>query len=417
MTKFFADLHIHSRYSRATSRDITLESLEKNSKLKGLNLIGTGDFTHPMWFDELRRNLVEKDGFYQYKDKDFFFVLQAEVANLYEQDGKYRKVHNVLLAPSMEIVAQINEFLRKHASLTSDGRPMLSGLGCVEMTENLMSISKDIAVIPAHAWTPWFGVLGSKSGFDSIDECFKDQTKNIFAIETGLSSDPPMNWRLKSLDRFTLLSNSDSHSANTIKLGREFNAFELGSPSYSGLIDAIKTRRGFLFTCEVPPAFGKYHLDGHREHKVFMEPKESIKYHNICPVCGRELTIGVLHRVEELADREEGILPGSAVPFRSVIPLAELMAVVYNTQPFSKKVWEDSTKLINEFGSELNALLEAPEDRLRLLVNEKIVEMIMKNRAGKVKVQPGYDGEYGYPLLDENSEVKSSKIQKSLMDY
>jgi uncharacterized protein (TIGR00375 family) len=415
--KFFTDLHIHSRHSRATSRDISLETLESASKLKGLNLIGTGDFTHPLWFDELKRNLREADGLYHYKDKGMLFVLQAEVANIYEQDGRSRKVHNVLLAPSMDVVAQINDFLKKYANLSSDGRPMLNGIGCAEMTERLMEISKDIAVIPAHAWTPWFGVLGSKSGFDSIDECFQDQTKNIFAIETGLSSDPPMNWRLKSLDKFTLLSNSDSHSANVIKLGREFNAFDLEKPSYSNLLDSIKTRKGFMFTCEVPPAFGKYHLDGHRNCKVFLEPKESIKYHNVCPVCGKELTIGVLHRVEELADREEGITPNGAVPFKSIIPLAELMAVVYNTQAFSKKVWEDSTKLIGEFGSELSVLLEADESKMRLLVNEKVVEMIMKNRAGNVKVQPGYDGEYGYPLMDDKSEVKSSKIQRSLRDF
>ncbi|MFH1229622.1 MAG: endonuclease Q family protein, partial [Candidatus Aenigmatarchaeota archaeon] len=359
MTKFFADLHIHSRYSRATSRDITLENLEKQSKLKGLNMIGTGDFTHPVWFDELKRNLIEKDGLYHYKDKDFFFLLQAEVANIYEQGGKSRKVHNVLFAPSMDVVSQINDFLKRYANLSSDGRPMLS-IGCAEMTERLMSISKDIAVVPAHAWTPWFGVLGSKSGFDSIEECFGDQTKNIFAIETGLSSDPLMNWTLSSLDKFALLSNSDSHSANTIRLGREFNAFDLEKPSYLDLIGAIKSKdkKRFLFTCEVPPAFGKYHLDGHRNCQVFLEPKESLKYNNICPTCGKELTIGVLHRVEELSDRPEGFVPQSAIPYKYLIPLAELLAAVYNTQNFSKKVWEESSKLIGEFGSELNVLLE-----------------------------------------------------------
>jgi uncharacterized protein (TIGR00375 family) len=419
MARFFADLHIHSKYSRATSRDISIETLERGAKLKGLNLIGTGDFTHPIWFDEIKRNLVEADGLYQYKDKNFFFILQAEVCNMYQQDGKGRRVHNVLLAPSTDVVGQINETLKNYGKLASDGRPIFSNLTCIEMTEMLMNISKDIIIIPAHAWTPWFGVLGSKSGFDSIEECFGDQTKNIFAIETGLSSDPPMNWRLSSLDKFALISNSDSHSANTIRLGREFNAFELERPSYSLLADAIKSkdRKKFLFTCEVPPAFGKYHLDGHREHKVFMEPSESLKYNNICPVCGKELTIGVLHRVEELANRPEGFEPEGAIPFKSIIPLAELLAVLYNTEAYSKKVWEDSTKLIKEFGSELNVLLEAPEEKLRLLVNEKVVETIMRNREGKIKVQPGYDGEYGFPILDESSIMKSAKLQSNLMEF
>ena len=415
--RIFADLHIHSKYSRATSRDISLETLERGAKMKGLNLLGTGDFTHPSWLRELKSNLREADGLFQYRDKNMFFMLQTEISNIFNQNG-LRKVHNIVLAPSFEVVDQINEFAGKYGKLESDGRPILTGMNCAEFAERLMEISKDIVIIPAHAWTPWFGILGSKSGFNSIEECFGDQTKNIFAIETGLSSDPAMNWRLSSLDKFALLSNSDSHSANTIRLGREFNAFEMEKPSYSNLIDAIKSRdnKKFLFTCEVPPAFGKYHWDGHRLCKVFMEPEESIKHHNICPVCGRELTIGVLNRVEELADRPEGFTPEGAVPFKTLIPLAELMAAVYGTQAYSKRVWEESTKLMKEFGSELNVLLEAPEEKLKLLVNEKMVDIIIKNRNGTVRVQPGYDGEYGYPIV-EGSEKKSSKMQSSLSDF
>jgi len=808
MTRFFIDFHIHSKFSRATSRDISLESLERGAKLKGLNIIGTGDFTHPSWFEELRKNLRGVDGLFQYRDKNIFFILQAEVSNIYEQDGKSRKIHNIILAPNFDIVDQINETLRKYGNLSSDGRPIFNNLTCPELVEILTNISKEIMIIPGHciipgtyvlsnpnikkieeikegekvfthtgklrkvekifkrqykgkaykiipwyfangvtttsehpfltiktdkncSWnkgiickptyphikkchtkrykeykpewvqagmlekgdiilyprikeikdidfldskkiikegkrhflikvdenfcrlvgyylaegysnsrdaiiftfnekeveyiedvnklmklifnlspkigktkgdiifysrtlrklfeelfycnktkkapykclpewalylpedkqkeifrgwwrgdngsttsrllsnqmkiicirlgiipsiyideaesrrikehysminkrkivankdsiifnnltffedkfnllsdncfkrfvtkssirhgwideeyiyipirkinsfeykgpvynlevendnsfltesaavhncmTPWYGIFGSKSGFDSVEECFQDQTKNIYALETGLSADPVMLWRISSLDKYSLVSNSDSHSANIIRLGREFNVFELEKPSFSEIYQTIKNKdkKKFLYTCEVPPALGKYHWDGHRNCKVFLEPKESIKYNNICPVCGKELTIGVLHRVEELADRPEGFVPDNSIPFKTLIPLSELIAVVYNTQTFSRKVWEDSMKLINEFGSELNVLLEAPEEKLRLIVNEKIVDLILNNRNGKVKVQPGYDGEYGFPLLD-NSVRKSAKIQKSLTDF
>jgi len=417
--KFFIDFHIHSKFSRATSRDISLESLERSAKLKGLNIIGTGDFTHPIWFEELRRNLKEVDGLFHYKDKNIFFILQAEVSNIYEQDGKSRKIHNIILAPNFDIVSQINETLKKYGSLSSDGRPIFNNLTCPELVEILMNVSKDIMIIPGHCMTPWYGIFGSKSGFDSVEECFQDQTKNIYALETGLSADPLMLWRISSLDKYSLVSNSDSHSANTIRLGREFNVFDLEKPSFSEICQIIKNKdkKKFLYTCEVPPALGKYHWDGHRNCKVFLEPKESMKYNNICSVCGKELTIGVLHRVEELADRPEGFVTNDSIPFKTLIPLSELIAVVYNTQTFSRKVWEDSMKLINEFGTELNVLVEAPEEKLRLLVNEKIVDLILNNRSGKVKVQPGYDGEYGFPLLDESSARRSTKIQRSLTEF
>ncbi len=407
--KIFADLHLHSHYSRATSNEMNIENLEKNAKIKGLNLLGTGDFTHPSWLGELKRNLikVEDSELFQFKDKNIYFMLQAEVSNIYNKDGKLRKVHNIILSPNFEIVDQMNEFLKKYGSLSSDGRPILTNINCAELAENLFNISKEIVIIPAHAWTPWFSIFGSKSGFDSIDECFQDQAKNIFAIETGLSSDPPMNWRLSALDRITLVSNSDSHSPWPSRLGRELNVFDT-EMRYGEIINAIKEKdpKRFLYTIEVDPSYGKYHFDGHRNCNVSLDPKESIKYHNTCPVCGKTLTIGVLNRIEELADRPEGFVPENAIPFKSLLPLSELIAAVYNTQFFSKKVCEESAKLTKEFGSELNVLLEAPENKLRLTSNEKVVEIILKNRKGGLKVQPGYDGVYGKLLLNESASIK-----------
>jgi uncharacterized protein (TIGR00375 family) len=387
-----------------------IDNLERNAKLKGLNLLGTGDFTHPLWLKELKEKLTEEDGLHHFKDKDVFFVLQAEVSNIFRQNDIGRRVHNVLLAPSFEVVDQINDFLKGYGKLASDGRPILTKMNCEEMAERLFAISKDIAIIPAHIWTPWFSVFGSMSGFDKIDECFGDQIKNIFAVETGLSSDPSMNWRLSQLDRFTLISNSDSHSPWPSRIGREMNVLETKA-SYGGLIDAIKSKdpKKFLYTVEVDPAYGKYHWDGHRLHDVCMEPKEAIKHNNICPVCSKTLTIGVLHRVEELADRPEGFTPKNPIPFKSLLPLSELIAYVYGTQAFSKKVWEESTKLTKRFGSELNVLLDAEEAEMESIVDGKIVKIIMANREGKLKVKPGYDGVYGEIELDDSFRIKKQK--------
>jgi len=407
--KIFADLHIHSHYSRATSNQMNIENVEKFAKLKGVNLIGTGDFTHPYWFEELKGNLkkVENTELFHFKDRDIFFMLQAEISNIYQQDEKTRKIHNVVLAPSFEIVKQINDFLKNYGNLASDGRPILTNINCAELVENLMEISKDIVIIPAHIWTPWFSLFGSKSGFDSIEECFKDQTKHIFALETGLSSDPEMNWRLSPLDRFTLVSNSDCHSPWPNRLGRELNVFET-QMNYKDIINTIRKKnpKEFLYTIEVDPSYGKYHFDGHRNCDVCLNPKESIKYKNYCPVCRRTLTIGVLHRIEGLADRKEGFKPENAIPFKRLIPLSELIASVYNTQAFSKKVWSESMKIINEFGSELNVLLEVPEEKLKLITHEKIVKIIIKNRNGKLKIQPGYDGIYGKLILNNSTYIK-----------
>jgi len=413
--KIFADLHLHSHYSRATSDKMDIENLERYAKVKGINLLGTGDFTHPLWLSELKKKLKDDNGLFQFRDKDVSFILQAEVSSIYN-DGETRKIHNVILAPSFEVVDQINDFLKNYGRLESDGRPILTKIDCSELVEKLIEISKEVMIIPAHIWTPWFSLFGSKSGFDSIEDCFKDQTKNIFALETGLSSDPAMNWRLSTLDRFALVSNSDSHSPWPSRLGRELNVFET-EMKYKEVINAIKERdpKRFLYTIEVDPAYGKYHWDGHRIHNVSLDPKEAIKYHNLCPVCGKPLTIGVLHRVEELADREEGFVPRNAIPFKSLLPLSELVAEFYGTQPFSKKVWEESTKLTKEFGSELNVLLNADEERLKIFVDEKLAEIIIKNREGKLKIQPGYDGVYGKLIL--NGKISNKQPQRSIDSY
>ena len=383
---------------------MNIENLDKYGKVKGVNLIGTGDFTHPLWLKELKGNLREDNGLFQYKD--MHFILQAEVSLIYN-DGKTRKIHNVILAPSFEIVDQINDFLKDYGKLASDGRPILTKIDCAELTENLMKISKDIVIIPAHIWTPWFSLFGSKSGFDKIEDCFKDQIKHIFALETGLSSDPEMNWRLSALDRFSLVSNSDCHSPWPTRIGRELNVLET-KMSYKDVIKTIKERNPekFLYTIEVDPSYGKYHWDGHRACDVCFEPKESIKHKNQCPVCKKELTIGVLHRVEELADRPEGFKPKNAIPFKKMLPLSELLASAFNTQPFSKKVWNEAMKITNEFGSEMNVLLDVPEEKLKLVTHEKIVKIIIKNRNGKLKIQPGYDGIYGKPVLNNSNYIK-----------
>lgn len=396
---------------------MNLDGISKGAKAKGLNLLGTGDFTFKHWLEELKRlEPIEGTGLFRYNN--IYWMLTSEVNTVYELDNKSRKVHHIIHVPSFDIVEQISEQLSKYGNLLSDGRPTLS-ITPPELVEIVMNISKDAFIVPAHLWTSWFGALGEYSGFNSLEECYQDQLKHIYAFETGMSSTPAMNWRLSMLDRFTPVSNSDSHSPWSHRLGREANVFELEKLSYWEIIDAIKNkdRKKFLFTIETPPEYGKYHYDGHRNCKVFLEPKEAIKYGNICPVCGKKLTIGVLHRVEELADRPDGFIPDKSIPFKKLIPLSELIAAVYNVEVFSRKVWEESTKLIKEFGSELNVLLEASENKLMLVTNEKIAELILKNREGEVKVQPGYDGEYGFPLIDENSVKKSSKIQLNLKDF
>ena len=417
--RIIADLHLHSPYSRATSKHMNLAGLSQGAKIKGLNLLGTGDFTHPLWLKELKEKLEKfEKGIFVYNET--YFILSSEVSTVFQKDGKRKEIHHLILAPSFEIVEQINEALAKYGDLKKDGRPILN-LKASELVEILMSISKKILIIPAHVWTPWKSLFGSRSGFDRIEDCYEDQTRHIYALETGLSSDPAMNWRISALDKYTLVSNSDSHSPHPWRLGREANVFELKRLNYLEIFEVIKKKDKdkFLFTIEVDPNYGKYHWDGHRKCKVFLHPREAMKLNNICPVCKKPLTIGVLHRVEELADRAEGFVPKDAIPFKTLLPLYEIISHTLKiNQLYSKKVLEIQNKLIEHFGNELKVLLEAKPEELEKVVDKKIVENILKVREGKVRFLPGYDGEYGKPLFNDEVIIrKTFSSQKALTDF
>ena len=415
-------MHIHSKYARATSVKMDIDHLATFGKLKGLNLIGTGDFTHPKYLEEMEEKLqpIEATGFFRYEEMRF--MLTTEVSTVYEQWGRVRKIHHVIHAPSFEVVEQINEELRRiGADLGIDGRLLLTGNSSPELVELLMSISKDIVVVPAHIWTPWFSCLGSRSGFDHVKDCYQDQTSHLFALETGLSSDPAMNWRLSELDGFALMSNSDSHSPWPWRLGRECNVFDLEKATYSELWEAVKERdpKRFLFTIEVDPSYGKYHFDGHRRCDVRLHPSEAMKLKNKCPRCRGNLTVGVLHRVEELADRPEGFTPKDAIPFKRLIPLSELIKTTFGIDTlYSKTVWSEFMKLIKRFNNEFDVLLNSPREELEKVTRKKLVDMIMSNREGRVKIVPGYDGVYGKPVLEENEEIPTQKIgQRNITNF
>jgi uncharacterized protein (TIGR00375 family) len=401
--KIISDLHVHSRFARATSHDLNLVNLEKWARIKGVNLLGTGDFTHPLWMKEIKNELEQENGILKSKT-GFPFVLQTEISLMYSQGGKGRRVHLILLAPNLEVAEQINAFLGKRGRLDYDGRPIF-GMSCIDAVENLKAISDEIEIIPAHIWTPWFGLLGSKSGFDSFEEAFQDKVNKIYALETGMSSDPAMNWRLSRLDGFSILSFSDLHSYWPWRIGREAAIFDLNELNYKNLIKAIRTREGLQGTIEVNPGYGKYHYDGHRLCKFSCSPEESKKRNNNCPVCGKPLVIGVQNRVEELADREDGFKAKNALPYYSILPLHELISLVLQVSVSTKKVWEIYNSLINKFNNETNILLDVSPEELRKACDEKIVSVILKNRTGKIKVEPGYDGEYGKAVLEEQKTL------------
>ncbi|MCL5879140.1 MAG: endonuclease Q family protein [Deltaproteobacteria bacterium] len=392
-----ADLHVHSKYSRATSKDMDVDSIALWAHRKGINLVGTGDFTHPAYVKELKQKLVpEEDGLLALKKKDrgVRFMLTTEISTIYSSGGKTRRIHTVLTAPSFEAVNRISRTLLKFGRLDYDGRPIF-GFSAKDLVKLVMDASSSCMVIPAHAWTPWYSVFGSKSGFDSIEECFEEQAQHIHAIETGLSSDPPMNWRVKALDKITLISNSDAHSPE--KLGREANVFECAM-SYQDIISAIqsKDKKRFLYTVEFFPEEGKYHFDGHRTCKISFSPEQSRRHDGICPVCGKPLTIGVLSRVEALATRKDGVMPDHAIPFRHLIPLKEIIADLLGIGVNTAGVNRLYTGIVIEKGiPELDILQTMPEEELRHVVPENILTGIMKVRNGSVTIAPGYDGEYG----------------------
>ena len=400
--RIVADLHLHSRYSMATSKNTDLEHLAAGAKLKGLDLLSTGDFAHPKWFAELKSKLEPGPGEGLYSYRGMTWMLGDEVSTVYREGGRSRKIHHLLFAPDFETVGQVNEVLSKFGSLSSDGRPVLTGIDSVELVERVTSLSQEVVVIPAHAWTPWFGVFGSKSGFDSLEGCYRDQAKRIFAIETGLSSDPPMNWRLSALDGVALISNSDSHSPNPWRLGREANAFDLPRLSYSGVFSAVREKdpKRFLYTIEVDPAYGKYHFSGHSKCGVSLAPREALRLGNRCPKCGKPLTVGVLQRVEDLSDRPDGYVPPGAIPFKRLLPLYEIISHATGVRRlYAKKVIDQQDALIRAFGSEFAVLLEASQDRLAEVAGQEIADAILKSREGRVVVTPGFDGVYGAPNL------------------
>lgn len=413
--EFIADFHLHSKHSRATSKEMNLENLEKWAQKKGILVLGTGDFTHPQWEKELKENLREAEpGLFKLKKKNAKtrFLLTSEVSCVFPKNGKQRKVHLILFSPSFEVCEKINKKLSVFGDLAADGRPTLN-LEAKELLKIVLDISQDCLVVCAHAWTPWFSIFGSHSGFDSLKECFEECSRYIFSIETGLSSNPPMNWRVSELDRITLISCSDAHSPQNI--GREANVFDT-ELSYFSIVEAIKKKdkKKFLYTIEFFPEEGKYHFDGHRNCQVSFHPKETKKYGGICPVCTKPLTIGVLNRVEQLADRPEGFVPENAIPFKSLVPLREIIADALGQEPETIKVKQEYEKLISQFGNEFNVLLKAKSKDIEKASLPEIAEGIKRVREGKVFVEPGYDGLYGKIRIFQKGEQKNLSKQGTL---
>ena len=410
--KMIADLHIHSRFSMATSKEGTPENLDFWARKKGISLIGTGDFTHPVWREELKERLVsEGNGLYRLRDayvkeesrkfpgEGTRFVVSGEISSIYKKNGKTRKVHNVILLPSLEAADAMAQRLEKIGNIHSDGRPIL-GLDSHDLLEMMLDVCPEGILIPAHIWTPHFSVLGAKSGFDSVEECFEELTPYVHALETGLSSDPAMNWRISKLDRYQLVSNSDAHSPS--KLGREANLLDIDC-SYEGLYRAIQTGEGLEGTVEFFPEEGKYHFDGHRKCGVSLSPVEAERLGGICPVCGKKLTMGVDHRVEQLADRAEGFVKKDGKKYESLIPLPEVISACMGYSTASKKVQGCFEQMLQTLGTEFDILRNVPAEDIKTCAGERLAEGIENVRTGKVKRIPGYDGEYGkIQLFAEN---------------
>lgn len=404
--RFVADFHIHSKYSRATSPQMEIKTLSDFAKLKGISLLGTGDFTHHLWLEELKDTLRDSgNGLFEYNGVSF--ILTGEISSIYSKGGRVRKIHNIVFAPSFAIVDKINATLSGYGNLSADGRPII-GIDAKDLAELLFGISKEIFLVPGHIWTPWFSLFGSKSGFDAIEECFEQYTKDIYALETGLSSDPGMNWRWSKLDKFSLISNSDSHSPQ--KIGREANVFNT-EMSYKAILDALKAKdnKRFLSTIEFFPEEGKYHFDGHRNCDVRFSPVETKKNKGICPVCRKPITVGVMNRVEELADRAEDFEPENKIPYQRMIPLAEIIADVLGVGDGSKAVESEYYAIVPRLGTELEVLTEVNEDELLKKIPPKIAKAIVNVRNGNVNILPGFDGEYGKIEILKKEEKSGEK--------
>ena len=428
--KYYADLHIHSKYSRATSSQLDFEHLWLWAQLKGIQVVATGDCVHPKWYEEIKTKLAPcGNGLFRLKPEfckviekdlppsckgDVRFILSTEISNIYKRDGKVRKVHNVVFVPDYSTLEKLTLKLEAIGNIRSDGRPIL-GLDSRDLLEIVLSCNPDAILVPAHVWTPWFSVLGSKSGFNTVEECFGDLTKYIYALETGLSSDPLMNWRLSILDNFLLVSNSDAHSPN--KLGREANMFDTDL-SYAGLLNALRdpSDKGLLGTVEFFPEEGKYHYDGHRKCQTRMHPRDTLKNKGLCPVCGKPVTVGVMARVEELADRAEGEKGKRWRPYKSMIPLAEIIGECLGVGPASQKVDILYNRLVGDIGGEFAALLDATLDRIAKAAGDMVAEGVRRVRNGEVTVNAGYDGEYGTIKIFSDKERKAEKRQLTMFD-
>jgi uncharacterized protein (TIGR00375 family) len=395
---------------------MSIEEIARFAQIKGLNLVGTGDFTHPKWLKEIQETLVPEANTDLYKvasktDSPMRFMLTTEVCTIFNFGNESKKVHHVILTPNMKTAVQINDALKRYGDLGVDGRPTLS-MTAPHLVEEVMAISGENVIFPAHAWTPWFSIFGAFSGFDTVEECYQDMTRHIHALETGLSSDPPMNWRLSKLDRFALVSNSDCHSFWPWRIGREANVFELENPSYRDVTDAIRSKdpARFKFTIETDPAYGKYHWTGHRNCKVSLSPQEAQKFGNICPVCRRKLTKGVEQRVEELADRPSSFKPTNVPGFMRLLPLSEIIATVLGTDsPSTREVWKIYNLLVNKFGNEYAVLIDAAKEELLTVVEAPVADAILRVRAGSVSVIPGYDGVYGKLVLGDNAPAEAAR--------
>ncbi len=439
MTRFIADFHLHSKYSRATSRDMDLENLDKWAKIKGLQVLGTGDFTHPLWLRELKTKLEPAEpGLFKLHgagkakpnngwhlpsngrpDNEIRFILTSEISCIYSKKNRTRKIHLMIFLPSFEMVEKFNAHLGWIGNLKADGRPIL-GLDAKELLKIALGVTPEAFVVPAHIWTPHFSLFGSESGFDTVNECFEELSRYIYAMETGLSSDPAMNWRLSSLDNITLISNSDSHSP--ARLGREANIFEGKIEGYKYLLEALRlgvrapssVKNRLVETIEFFPEEGKYHYDGHRNCKIVWSPEETKKHQGVCPVCHKKVTVGVMSRVAALADRPPGGQPQLKIPFKNLIPLPEIIADALDVGTGTKTVEREYKEMINRFGSELKILTEVPQPELTAGINPAIAEGVLRVRAGQVKIEPGYDGEYGKIKIFISGEQGGFDKQKSL---
>ncbi len=416
MSEKIVDLHIHSRYSRACSKDLNLPSIAAACEKKGIDIVVTGDFTHPAWIEHIKDNLIEENkGIYKLKtgNSPTRFILGTEISCIYKDKDATRRVHLLILAPSIAAVEKFNAVLTDNGvNIRSDGRPIM-GISAKGILQILLDIDPGFMLIPAHAWTPWFGVLGSKSGYDRIEDCFEELTPHIRAIETGLSSDPVMNHRLSALDHVTLVSNSDAHSPNN--LGREANVFDLSEKyDYHEIVEILKTgdRKKFLYTIEFYPEEGKYHFDGHAVCQVCLSPTETKRNKFLCTNCKKKVTVGVLHRVDDLADRAEPEIENTRfIPHRYIVPLKEIIAKVFDIGVSSKKVQKEYDAMIKKIGSEFSILLHTDISTIENQGSDKIIGQAIANmREGNVKVKPGYDGIFG--SVEVNLSAATGKKQQ-----